>query len=315
VESKEEPYAFAVEPTSVDLGVLRPDQDASFTFTIVNHDARPLKLVNIDGSCECVAFAWKRGDVAPGGRVDVRTEVRARNRGSKLLTVYVQANDRVVTTRQIGVRYLVQPDLVFAPERVAFGRRHVGSSAVVELTVAYQMPTDAEPITLVPKVDPSAPVEVRESAPPERVDRPGGLTDVTSRLEVVLDTARPVAAFEAALVFGSDRHLPARLPVTGSVHRGLYLDPDQIHLGIGGVGANRRGTARLMWTREEPRIEAIECDPPELSAVAVRESGARAFRIQVSFEARSRGELEGVVRIRTNLDPEPLLLQVKGRTP
>ncbi len=313
IQSTNAVYSFELEPKEVDLGVLRPDEDASFSFRIVNHDRRPLPIVNLDGSCECVAFTWERGDVAPGRSRTVRTEVKAQNRGSKLLTIYVQANDEKVTTRELPVRYLVQPDLTFEPARADFGRRLIDSAGALEVVVSYVLPRDASPIELAPKLSKEAPVRFRVAAPPAAVERADGLVDVKQRLELVVDTAEPVSDFQTELVFEGDRFRPSRLKISGAVHRGFYLDPDQIHLGVTTVGAARRGTARLLWTREEPRIESIECDPADLTAEAMPEAGARSFRIVVSFAARAAGELDGTVKIRTSLASEPLVLRVKGK--
>jgi hypothetical protein len=297
----------------VNLGVLGPDQDSSFAFTIVNRDARPLKLVNVTGSCDCIGFTWERGDVAVGGRREVKTDVRAENRGTKLLTVYVQANDSRVTTREVAVRYLVLSDLRFTPPQADFGRRGVGAPAVLPIVASYVQPRGAKPADFAPKAPEDLPLTVRVPGPPEIVERLDGLDDVKQTLELVLDASKPVAPFERSLVFESERHRPAKLRVTGEVHRGFYLDPVQIHLGVANVGDKRRGNARMLWTREQPAIESIECDPPELSAQAFPESGARSFRIVVTFTPTKAGELDGSVRVRTSLDPEPLVLRVKGK--
>ena len=50
------PYSFELEPKDVDLGTLRPDQEGRCEFTIVNTDTRPLRILNIDGSCDCTSF-------------------------------------------------------------------------------------------------------------------------------------------------------------------------------------------------------------------------------------------------------------------
>jgi hypothetical protein len=312
VESTAEPYTFSLDPPEVNLGVLRPDQDAAFEFTIVNADARPLKIVNLDGSCDCVSFLWDHRDVPAGGRTVVKTDVKAQNRGTKRLSVFVQANDRLVTTHEISIRYAIQPDLDFAPPRADFGRRMVGSATSLGIVVSYQLPSDAEPIELAPKLAADLPVTVKTNGPPEIVDRPGGLRSVRQRIELTLDTSKPLPAFDTQLVFQSERHLKARLPVTGAVHRGVYVDVDPLELGLLAVGKSRKASARLMWTRDEPKIETIECEPPELTATATREPGARSYRIQVTCEPKAAGDLDGVVRIRTSVDPEPLLLHVKG---
>ncbi len=306
------PYAFELEPLEVNLGVLRPDENTHFEFFIVNRDARPLKLVNIDGSCDCVAFTWERGDIAPGARRKISTEVRAENRGSKLLSVYVQANDIAATTREIGIRYVVEPELTFDPPRVDFGKRVVGSPARVDVAVRYQLPNDCEPLVLAPVIVPPLPVTVRVLAPVITL-LAGGLQDVHATLELELDASRPVAPFRAELVLESTRHKQARLPLTGTVHEGAYLEPAELHLGVAAIGTPRRATARLRFARDGLEIQTIDTLPASLTAVWSPEPGGRSCRIEVTLIGTEAGDIDGEVHVRTSASAEPLLLRVRAK--
>jgi hypothetical protein len=292
--------------------VLLPDEDAKFEFEIVNRDERTLPIVNLDGSCECLAFRYSRGDLAPGERRRVTTDVRAQNRGSKLLSVMVQANDRKVTTRTITIRYVVLPELRFDPGQVDFGKRMLGSSARREVSVSYDLPIDSAPIELEPGLAEPVPIRV-EARDTTVMDLAGGLRRVTTVIALVLDAAERVEPFESRLEFASPRHRPAALPLSGEVHRGAYLDRSQLHLGILGVGAEREASVRLVWTREEPKIVGIDCSSGDLSADAFPDPASRSARIDVRFKPTAAGEFDETVAVRTSLWPEPLVLHVRAK--
>ncbi len=314
VVSDADPYAFAVEPAEIDLGVLRPDEDAACSFEIVNLDARPLRLVNIDGSCDCVAFAYERGDLAPGGRRRVSTTIRAENRGNKLLTAFVQANDRVVTTHRVAIRYSIEPELRFDPARADFGQRVVGAPAVVDLRVRYQLPSGVSPLTFAPRLAAVLPIRI-VLGQAALTELPGGIAQVDQPLRLELDCGSTLAAFRSELIFDAPGHRRAKLPLTGSVHGGMYLDPAELHLGVAEIGKTRRGTVRLVWVKEAPKVTSVTTSCPELEAQALPESGTsgRSLRVQVTFLATAAGEFEGEVRIAIEASTEPMLLPVRAK--
>lgn len=312
VLSDAEPYAFAVEPTEIDLGVLRPDEDAHCTFEIVNLDARPLRLVNLDGSCDCVAFEYDRGDIAPGARRRVSTTIRAENRGNKLLSAFVQANDRVVTTHTLSIRYSIEPELRFEPPRADFGQRVVGAAAPLELRILYQLPTGVAPLALAPALAVELPVRWRLGEA-IATELPGAITQYEQPLVLELDAAKPVATFRTELCFESRGHRKAKLPLTGAVRGEAWLDPEEVHLGFGEVGKPRRGTARLRWSKEAPAVGAVTTSHPELEAQLLPEAGSRSLRLQLVLTAKAAGEFDGEVRIAMPALPEPLLLRVRAK--
>jgi hypothetical protein len=312
VQSDAEPYDFALEPESIDLGVLRPDEDASCDFTIVNRDARPLPLCNVTGSCECLGIDWERGDLAPGERRKVHVRVRAENRGDRQLEAIVQAFDKKATKHEVAISYVVLPDLAFQPERVDFGKRVLGSSSRVDVQVAYVLPHGAAPIDFTTRLAKPLPVTAELGAATVK-ERPGGLLDVTVPLRLTLDASGVVTPFDAALTLESPRCKPGRLALSGEVHRGFYLDPDVVQIGVTKVGAKREGSVRLLWTKEQPRVDALECSVDELHAEAVLDAPGRNYKIKVVYEAKSAGDVDAEVRIRTDLAAEPLLLHVRGK--
>lgn len=312
VNSDAEPFAFAVEPDSIELGVLRPDEDSDCAFEIVNRDSRPLRLVNIDGSCDCVAFEYTRGDLPPGTRRKVVVKVKAENRGNKVLTVFVQANDRVVTTHELAIRYSIEPALVFEPPRADFGQRVIGSPGRLEVRVRYRLPIGCEPLTLAPKWVTEVPATF-ELGGARAEPSGGGLVDFDQPLVLVLEASHAFKSFKSELLFEGVGHRRSALPVTGSVHAETWLDPAELHLGVTEVGKLRQGAVRLRWTVEPVNADEITCSVPELRAQASPERGARALRIQVEFEPKVSGEFAGDVTIRTKQAEEPLVLRVRAK--
>jgi len=320
VQSDAEPYAFALEPESIELGVLRPDEDARCEFEIVNRDARPLKLINVDGSCVCVGFDWVRGDIPPGGRRKVAVEVRAEQRGNRLLTAFVQAHDRAVTTHQVAIRYVIEPDLRFTPSRADFGARVVGSDGRLDLLVSYQLPAGAPPLAFAPRLVASSPEGAGVAPPvsfelgtPATREEAGGLLRVEQPLRLVLDASQPAAPFKGELVFDGPGHRKANLSVSGAVHGGAWLDPAELHLGVAAVGKARRGTVRLRWLKEAVEVDSITCSAPGLSASSQAEEGARSLKIQVELTPTVAGDFAGDVTIQTKGAQRPLLLHVRAK--
>jgi hypothetical protein len=311
-DGKVAPFAFELDPKGIDLGMLRPDQDAACAFEIVNRDARPLRIQKLVGSCECTTFTWEPTPIAPGERRKVKVDVRAQNRGSKLLTIWAQAADDAVTTRQVDISYVVLAELAFDPPQLAFGRRVVGADAEADVVVRYRVPFDHPPLELAPRLSQELPL-TWTFAQPEVTDLAGKVRDVKVRLHFVLDGAKPVKAFQAGLVFESKLHGPARLAVSGEIHSGWYLDREQVHLGVVKLGAKGRATVRLCYTSDPPTIEGLEPSAPELTATSSSEPGERALKIGIVFEPTKSGEFEGEVRVRIDKSAEPLVIQVKAK--
>jgi len=312
VQSDAAPFDFVLEPETIDLGVLRPDESARCTFEIVNRDRRPLDLLHVDGSCDCVGFEWRPGDVPPGGRRRVDVVVSAENRGNKVLDAFVQARDREVTTRHVSIRYAIEPDLEFLPLRADFGQRIVGTPAQLELSIRYRLPEGVAPLRLAPKVEVGAPVTIELGAVTAAAPI-GGLVAIEQPLLLRLDAAKPVAPFRGHLEFAGAGYRRAVLPVTGAVHGGAWIEPAELHLGVGEIGGVRRGTVRLRWTREPVDVEEIACSSPDLTAQALRDEGARSFRLQVEFKPSVAGEFTGDVTVRLAQLPDPLVLRVRAR--
>ena len=304
------PYSFELEPKDVDLGTLRPDQEGRCEFTIVNTDTRPLRILNIDGSCDCTSFTWEPTEIPPGGRRLVKIVVHAENRGSKRLNALVQAFDSAVTTKELEIHYVVLAALSFAPAEVSFGRRVVGSDGAADVVVRYQQAAGCPPLALAPKLNQELPLRWKLGEP--KATETAGVRDVALPLHLELDAKTPVPAFRAVLEFDSASHLPARLVVSGEVHPGWYLDPGQLQW-VTKVGAKSRATVRLCWTTPDaPEILALEPSDPALAATSAVEAGGRAAKIEVVFEPKQAGEFTGELRVKIDRAPDPLVVRCKA---
>lgn len=310
--SRVEPFNFELEPKVIDLGMLRPDQDAACSFEIVNRDARPMRVQKLVGSCECTTFTWEPTPIAPGGRRKVNVDVHAQNRGSKLLSIWVQAADDAVTTRQVDIQYVVLAELAFSPPQLSFGRRAIGDDAQADVVVSYRLPFDHAPLELTPRLDKELPL-TWSFGTPEVADVAGRFRDVRVRMHFVLAGSKPVKAFQAALLFESKLHGPARLPVSGEIHSGWYLDREQVHLGVVKLGAKGRATVRLCYSGDPPKIEALEPTTPELTATTAADADGHALKIGIVLEPTTSGEFDGQVLVRIDRSAEPLRIEVKAR--
>lgn len=293
--------------------MLRPDQDAACSFEIVNRDARTLRVLKLVGSCDCTTFTWEATPIAPGARRKVNVDVRAQNRGSKLLSIWVQAADDAVTTKQVDLTYVVLSELTFQPSQLAFGRRAVGEDAQADVVVSYRIPFDHEPLELAPKLDNKELPLTWSFGTPEVTDLAGKFRDVKVKMHFVLAGSKPLKAFQATLAFESKLHGPARLPVSGEIHSGWYLDREKVHLGVVKLGAKGRASVRLCYTGDPPKIEALEPSAPELTATSAADADERAWKIGIVLEPTKSGEFAGEVLVRIDRSAEPLRIEVKAR--
>jgi hypothetical protein len=304
------PYSFELEPKDVDLGTLRPDQEGRCEFTIVNTDARPLRILNVDGSCDCTSFTYEPTEIPPGGRRVVKVVVHAENRGSKRLSALVQAFDSAATKRELEIHYVVLAALSFAPAEVSFGRRVVGSDGAADVVVRFQQAAGSPPLALAPKLNQELPLRWKFGVP--KTTTTAGVCDVALPLHLELDAQKTVPAFRAVLEFDAPSHLPARLVVSGEVHPGWYLDPNQLQW-VTKVGAKSRATVRLCWTTPEgPKILALEPSDPALAATSTLDAGGRAAKIEVVFEPKQAGEFTGELRVKIDRTPDPLVVRCKA---
>jgi uncharacterized protein DUF1573 len=306
------PFTFELVPKVIDLGMVRPDEDRACSFEVVNGDARPLRVLKMVGSCECTTFTWEPTPIAPGERRKVNVDVKAQNRGSKLLTIWVQAADDAVTTKQVDIQYVVLAELAFDPPQVAFGRRVAGEDAQADVTVSYRLPFDHAPLELAPRLDRELPL-TWSFGTPEVTDLAGKVRDVTVRMHLVLAGSKPVKPFQAALLFESKLHGAARLPLSGEIHSGWYLEREQVHLGVVKLGAKGRTTVRLCYTGEAPKIESLDPSTPELTATSSADADGHALRIGIVLEPKQSGEFEGELRVKIDRSAEPLRIVVKAR--
>jgi len=240
----------------------------------------------------------------------VKVVVHAENRGSKRLSALVQAFDSAATKRELEIHYVVLAALSFAPAEVSFGRRVVGSDGAADVVVRFQQAAGSPPLALAPKLNQELPLRWKFGVP--KTTTTAGVCDVALPLHLELDAQKTVPAFRAVLEFDAPSHLPARLVVSGEVHPGWYLDPNQLQW-VTKVGAKSRATVRLCWTTPEgPKILALEPSDPALAATSTLDAGGRAAKIEVVFEPKQAGEFTGELRVKIDRAPDPLVVRCKA---
>ncbi len=105
-----------VDPPSLDMGYLRPEEKETRFVTITNTGEEPLRLGGISSSCKCTVGELEKKDLAPGESVKMSVELKAnKNPGpqSQTLTIRVPNAQPVKYSVQAIVSYAVNAEPTF----------------------------------------------------------------------------------------------------------------------------------------------------------------------------------------------------------
>lgn len=78
--------------TAYDFGDIITGAEAVHYFVFTNSGESPLVVLNVRASCGCMASAWPKAPVPPGGKDSLRVEYNTKIRGSFNKSVSVQTN-------------------------------------------------------------------------------------------------------------------------------------------------------------------------------------------------------------------------------
>ncbi len=304
-----------VEPEEVQLGVVAADQSLLSSFEVRNPGPGSARVLNIQGSCDCLGFDYDRRELAAGEALTVSATLRPRKgKGEHHVHATIESNVVGARESEVHFRYFLLPTMEFRPSPLSLGRRMRGTTATDRIVAKLELPENFAVPTVTARVPADAPFQL--TFEPPQVVREGHLQKVEVGARVSLDTSRLLAPFRSRVAFESAGFATKDLLVTGQVHPGWYLEASRVKWGAVPVGESRTRKVLLFYTRDQaPEILELSCPHPAISLAWAAQSGARALRLDVTFTPQEPGPVETVAQVRTTLseDVQTLELVAQGK--
>src|SRR5262245_51094636 len=191
---------FALEPPTLSLGLLEPNEERRVDFQVRNLTAQPLKITMIKTGCKCVTLDYSKTAIPAGGAGAVHVKVVGVTRESRRVAVSVTTDDPRRSRAELAVFYSVVPPVDFMPPKADFGKVKQGEKAELEIKVTLHLPPEVEKVPdLEPFIQHDLPIKIVLD-PPSVTPDAAGFRDLKSTLHLVLDTSRPLPPFQTELV-------------------------------------------------------------------------------------------------------------------
>lgn len=263
-----------VEPSDISLKLLHQGDPIVVSVSIRNGGEGPLSISEIKGSCHCeevTVGGEKKGAIVLQGEEEVTLRARFDTKyswGDTRYAVSFASSDPAQPFAVVLVRARIGPIMKAVPERLAFGRMHVGEEVV--RTVRIRLPP-GDPLTPALAISPSTNafrlLSVRHRAKATVSGFPEGI-DVCEA-DVVARSERPGDIVGALRVSRRGREAEELLvPLSGTVVSEFIVRPSAIAL----PRITERGqqkSAEISWRHIEavPFALRVRENPNELDIV------------------------------------------------
>jgi uncharacterized protein DUF1573 len=309
---------FALEPATLSLGLLEPNEERQVDFQVKNLSKQPLRILTIKTGCKCVTLDYAKGPIAIGGSASVHVKVTGVTRESRSVPVKVTTDDPRRSSAELAVYYAVVPPIDLMPPKIDFGKVKVGEKAELAIKVKLHLPKEIEkdPV-LEPFVAPETPIKITLDPPTVTPDG-ADFRDLTTTLHLVLDTGRPLPPIQAELVFKPKEAKTYRftsIPVFGEVRSGIFFEHDKLAFVGGEVGKPALKAIRLYFTGEKaPELAEVAIDPADFTEKHELEADRHCWRFDVTSTPRAAGALNGELRVKVAGVAEPLVVALTARS-
>jgi hypothetical protein len=261
----------------VSFGTRFDDEAPNVTVTLLNVGGETLHVHKIEPSCGCILVGHAPTELAPGGRVDVRMEVRlAGFDGPFERVVAFHTDDLHAQPGRVSLIGEVKPKIAVAPPAVVAAPATLEATTTVDLDVTS---TVGEPI---------ATLTVNSTAPWTTVTT--ALERDKARLRVVVQPFADDFTGSLVLRLGKSERV---VPVFGRAARDVRVAPDK--LWIGSEEMNRTVRAELVARDGAPpwRVLSVESSRKDLEA---KLEGGRVLVARIADDA-PKGRFEGLVTL------------------
>lgn len=294
------------DQTTHDFGTVARGAQLFHRFPITNIYAVPLEITNTRASCGCVSVVAKPLVLQPRetGHIEVTMDARKFN-GNKVVAVHVTVGPQYISTAELRVSATSRADVVFNPSHVAFGNVNAGGEASQVIDVEYAGALDWKVTELLAKDQPF------EATIKELYRRPG---QVGYQVRVTLKPEAPTGALKREI------HLRTNDPaspliamlVEANVQSGLSVSPTALRLGQSAVGELL--VKKVVVRGQKPfRILGVDGLGGGITLNAEPTATPAATQVlQLKIELLKAGDLFKELKIRTDLQPEPLTVSVEA---
>lgn len=310
----------AIEPASLNLHMLDPNEVKKVEFKVKNVSDQPIKIDSVLTSCRCVETDFDQRPVAPGASGVVRLSVTAATAEAKKAIAWIYTSGMRRNVARFDLEYAVIPEPFTQPVFVDFGRAKVGDKAELAVKVVVHLPRElAEDPVLEPyvkatdlpiklTVDPQVVTKIRED-----------MRDLTTTMHLVLDTSQPLAAFETSIVFqpkAPHTYRAKNVRLVGEVRGAAWFEHGRFAFGVVPVGKPTVLSIRLYCNgAEPPKLEEAVITPANFTEKHEVEADRHCIRFDLTCTPTDPGPVTGelVVRVASLAAPLKLPLSAQGR--
>ncbi|MBM4014420.1 MAG: DUF1573 domain-containing protein [Planctomycetes bacterium] len=313
----EGPRQYRIDPPSFELGVVDSNTVHDLEFSVVNQGDRPFNVVYVTTECKCMTLDVDRKMLKPGDSIKVAVRVVANASNERKTAAILHLSDQAKSKVRVEVHYAIVPDILVEPKGVGFGRVESGKTATASIRVTMHLPAT---ITTVPKLEPfishDLPIKLRFDEPVITATA-GGQRDWVAMLHLELDGSQPLEQFLTQLCFiPKDKllHRELVMRVTGEVVPAWYFERGVVAFGSVDVGKAVEKEMRFFYpSAEAPAVESIECDVAGLEVAHEVDAAQRCIVLNLKYNAPAPAKVEGVVKLKTSLSPQPSELRITAR--
>jgi hypothetical protein len=311
---------FVLEPATLELGIVEPNEEKKVDFKVKNLSPNPLKIMTVKTGCKCITLDFAKTAIASGASGAVHIRVVGVSSNARHVTVTVTTDDPRRSTAELAINYAVVPEVVLVPPKADFGKVKAGAPAEVAIKVTLHLPSEiaADPVLepFITTRQQDLPVKITLD-PPTVAPTSAGFRDLTTTLHLVLDSSRQLAPFQTELVFKPKEAKTFRvtsIPVYGEVRAGNWLEHDQLVFLGTAVGKPVTKTVRLYYSGDSaPTLADVATTPADFTEKHEVEAASRCIRFDVTCTRAAAGALEGDLKVKVGANEPPLGVHLTAR--
>ena len=306
-----------IEPDSMNLHMLEPNEVKNVEFKVRNVSDKPIKIDSVLTTCRCVSVDFDAREIPPGEAAVARVKVTAATAEARKTIASVRTSGFRRNTAQFIIEYTVIPEVFTQPRKADFGRVKVGDKAEVTLKVVVHVPKElAEDPVLEPYVAQDLPIKVTLD-PPVVTKIRDDTRDLVTTLHLVLDTSKPLAAFDSNVVFKPKLPRTYRqtlVRLLGEVRGAAWFEHPQLAFGPAAVGAPTRLSIRLYGEGPDPpKLEEAVVTPAVFTEKHEVDAATRSIRFDLTCTPAESGPVTGELVVKVAGCPAPLKLPLSAR--
>jgi len=289
-----------------DFGTVARAANTEHRFELFNPFPGEMQIRSVRTSCGCTTAFVETEKIPAGQKGTILARFNTGSHmGQKGATLTVSVAQPIFTELQLNVKGYIRSDVVLSPGEAAFGNTPEGEPRNLELSLNYVGRSDWAITDIV------SPLDYVEVAFAE-VERTAGR--VSYKISVDLDGTAPAGFLQNQLVLHTNDRRLKTLPIRllGSIEPTLQVSPQSVALG--NIKPGEPVQQRLVLKGRAPfRVLDITSEQAEVR-FEKDEIPKKAHLINIIVAPHSTGidgDVEGQLLLKTDLQHEPLKVQMK----